>query len=444
MSTEPAEPDFDVVVVGAGPAGSVAAHRLASAGLSVALIERGEAPGAKNLSGGVLYGRVLDQVFPGFADEAPVERRITRHVTTFLTPDSAVSLDYASQRLNAADGPVNAVTVLRAKFDPWLAERAEEAGAYLMSGVRVDALLTEPAPGAPGGVRVVGVRAGEDELRARVVVAADGVNSFLAREAGLRPTEPLNHLAVGVKAVVRLPRTVIEDRFGLTGDEGAAHALVGDCTRGVGGGAFLYTNAESLSVGVVLRLDDLVASGHTAAGIFDHLVEHPGLAPYLRDGEMVEYGSHLVAEGGLAMLGTLATDGLVVVGDAAGLTINSGLTVRGMDLAIGSGIAAGDAIVEAVAAGDVSATGLAGYRRRIDEGFVGHDLRTYAKAPKFLERPRMYGAYGELAADLFHDVFSLDTTPRKHLAAVARTALGRSGIGIRQVLSDGWAGVRAL
>jgi electron transfer flavoprotein-quinone oxidoreductase len=291
---------------------------------------------------------------------------------------------------------------------------------------------------------VVGVRAGDDELRARVVVAADGVNSFLARQAGLRPQEPLNHLAVGVKCVVRLPRTVIEDRFGLSGDEGAAHALVGDCTRGVGGGAFLYTNAESLSLGVVLRLDDLVASGHTAAGIFDHLVEHPGLAPLLRDGQIVEYGSHLVAEGGLDMLGTLATDGLVVVGDAAGLTINSGLTVRGMDLAIGSGIAAGDAVAEAIAAGDVTAAGLAGYRRRLDEGFVGRDLRTYARAPKFLERPRMYGAYGELAADLLHDVFSLDTTPRRHLAAVARSALGRSAIGIRQVLSDGWAGVRAL
>lgn len=434
------EPDFDVVVVGAGPAGSVTAHRLATAGLSVVLVERGEAPGSKNLSGGVLYGRVLDEVFPGFATQAPVERRITRHVTTFFTPDSAVSLDYASQRLAE---PVNAVTVLRAKFDPWLAERAEEAGAYLMPGVRVDALLTEPG-GGPGAVRVVGVRAGDDELRARVVVAADGVNSFLARDAGLRPTEPLNHLAVGVKGVVRLPRSVIEDRFGLTNDEGAAHALVGDCTRGVGGGAFLYTNTESLSVGVVLRLDDLVASGHTAAGVFDHLVDHPGLAPYLRGGEMIEYGSHLVAEGGLAMLGTLATDGLVVVGDAAGLTINSGLTVRGMDLAIGSGIAAGDAIAEAVAAGDVTAAGLAGYRRRIDEGFVGRDLRTYARAPRFLERPRMYGAYGDLAADLFHDVFSLDTTPRRHLAAVARTALGRSGIGLRQVLSDGWAGVRAL
>ena len=438
MSTE-VEPDFDVIVVGAGPAGSVTAYRLAQAGLSVVLIERGEAPGSKNLSGGVLYGRVLDEVFPGFADEAPVERRITRHVTTFLTPDSHVGIDYRGAGLAE---PVNAVTVLRARFDPWLAEKAEVAGVFLMPGVRVDSLLTET--GIDGRQQVVGVRAGEDELRARVVVAADGVNSFLAKSIGLRSKEPTNHMAVGVKAVVSLPRTTIEDRFGLVGDEGAAHAIVGDCTQGIGGGGFLYTNTESLSVGVVLRLDDLLKAGKSAPDVFEHFLAHPGLAPYLRGGEIIEYGSHLVAEGGMDMLGEIATHGFVVVGEAAGLTINSGLTVRGMDLAIGSAIAAADAIVAAIEGGDVTATGLAGYRRRLDESFVLKDLKTYAKAPAFLERTGMYGSYGELAASVFHDVFSLDGTPRKHLASVAWGAFKRSPVKLGQLVSDGWAGVRAL
>jgi electron transfer flavoprotein-quinone oxidoreductase len=92
----------------------------------------------------------------------------------------------------------------------------------------------------------------------------------------------------------------------------------------------------------------------------------------------------------------------------------------------------------------VTATGLAAYRRHLDESFVVKDLRTYARAPKFLERERMYGAYGELAAGLFHDVFSLDGSPRKHLAAVARDALRRSSVSVRDLISDGWAGVRAL
>jgi len=270
------------------------------------------------------------------------------------------------------------------------------------------------------------------------------VNSFLARAGGLRGKAPTNHLAVGVKAVIKLPRTVIEDRFRLSGDQGAAHAIVGDCTLGIGGGGFLYTNTESLSFGVVLRLDDLVGSGRTAVEVFEHCIEHPGLAPYLRGGTILEYGSHLVAEGGYDMVGTLAMNGMVLVGEAAGLTINSGLTVRGMDLAIGSAVAAADAVAQAIGAGDVTQRGLAGYRRRLEQSFVLQDMRTYARAPRFLERTGMYGAYGELAAGVLHDMFALDGTPRNHLLRVARGVFRRSPVSVRQLMSDGWAGVRAL
>ena len=232
--TEHAEPDFDVAVVGAGIAGSVAATLLARDGHSVVLLERGEAPGSKNLSGGVLYGRVLDPVFPGWASRAPVERVITRNVITLLTESGAVSIDADDPTLAT---PVSAVTVLRAAFDSWLAEQAESAGAVLMPGARVDRLLTETCPN--GSARVVGVRVGEDDLRTRVVVAADGVNSFLAQTAGVRKTPATHQRAVGVKAVVRLDPRVIEDRFGVPEGLGAAHSYVGACTQGVGGGDLL-------------------------------------------------------------------------------------------------------------------------------------------------------------------------------------------------------------
>jgi len=436
--TGQAEPDFDVIVIGAGIAGCVATYQLARQGRSVLLIERGETPGSKNLSGGVLYSRGIQQVFPDFLSEAPVERRITRNYINFLNADSSIAIDYRDARL--AD-PVNAVTVLRAKLDPWLAEKCEEAGAIIMSGVRVDRVLTED--GATGK-RVVGVRAGDDELRARVVVAADGVNSFIAKEAGFREQEPLDHLAVGVKSVVSLPRETIEERFNLTGDEGAAIAAVGDCTEGVGGGGFLYTNLDSLSVGIVVRLDDLTAKKKVVTDIFDHFLEHRFIAPYLEGGALLEYGCHLVAEGGLQMVGEIVMDGMVVVGDAAGLTLNTGLTVRGMDLAVGSAVAAAEAIGSALEQENTSKAALAGYREKLFASYVGKDMKTYAKAPSFLEVERMYKEYGELFANVLYGAFNLDTHPREHVRTVARKSLARSPLTIRQLVKDGIAGARAL
>lgn len=435
---EQSEVDFDVIVVGAGVAGCVAAYQLARQGRSVVLIERGEAPGSKNLSGGVLYCRGIQEVFPDFLDEAPVERRITRNYINFLNAESSIGIDYKDARL--AD-PVNAVTVLRAKLDPWLAEKCEEAGVFIMPSVRVDRVLTQD--GATGK-RVVGVQAGDDELRAHVVVAADGVNSFIAQEVGLRTRQPLNHLATGVKCVVSLPRETIEARFNLTGDEGAAFAVVGDCTEGVGGGGFMYTNTDSISVGVVLRLDDLTAKKKVATDVFDHFLSHPFIAPYLENGEVTEYGCHLVAEGGMAMVGEIAMDGLVVVGDAAGLTLNTGLTVRGMDLAVASAVAAATGIGSALDQRDTSRVGLAGYREAFFASPAGQDMKTYAKAPGFLEVERMYKDYGELIGNVLHGVFNLDTTPREHLVKVALKAFKRSPVKIRHLISDGIAGARAL
>jgi len=432
------EVDFDVIVVGAGIAGCVTAFQLARQGRSVVLIERGEAPGSKNLSGGVLYCRGMQQVFPDFLDEAPVERRITRNYISFLNAESSVGIDYKDARLVE---PVNAVTVLRAKLDAWLAEKCEEAGVFVMPGVRVDRVLTEDGA---AGKRVVGVQAGEDQLRAHVVVAADGVNSFIAQEVGLRTKPPLNHLATGVKCVVNLPRETIESRFNLTGDEGAAFAVVGDCTEGVGGGGFMYTNTDSISVGVVLRLDDLTAKEKVASEVFEHFLSHPFIAPFLEGGDIAEYGCHLVAEGGMAMVGEIAMDGLVVVGDAAGLTLNTGLTVRGMDLAVASAVAAATGVGYALDQKDTSKVGLGGYREAFFASPAGQDMKTYAKAPGFLEVERMYRDYGELFGNVLYGVFNLDDRPREHLVKVALQAFKKSPVKIKHLISDGLAGVRAL
>ncbi|MHB8072455.1 FAD-dependent oxidoreductase [Desulfosporosinus fructosivorans] len=426
--------DFDVIVVGAGVAGCVTAHQLATKGHSVLLVERGQNAGSKNLSGGVFYCRIMEEIMPGFLDEAPVERRITRNCLSFLSKTSFVNVDYGDARLGQS---VTAVSVLRAKLDEWLSTQCEEAGVMLMSGVKVETLVME-------NERIVGIRAGDDELRAHVVVAADGVNSFICRDAGIRAKEPTKHLAVGVKSVIGLPRNVIEERFNLTGDEGAAYAVVGDCTNGIGGGGFLYTNLESLSVGVVLRLDDLVSRGDTSSELHDRFLSHPAIEPFLRGGELLEYGCHMVAEGGQAMVHDLTRPGLVVVGEAAGFALNTGFTVRGMDLAAGSALAAARAIDAALLKGDFSKSSLDAYSVELDNIFVGKDMRTYAKAPHFLENPRMYGDYGQLLSDVMYSVYNLDTTPRQHLLPGAMAAFKKSPINLMQLIKDMYAGVRAL
>jgi len=427
--------DFDVIVVGGGVAGAVCAYRLAQAGRSVALVERGEVPGGKNLSGGLFYCRVMEQVFPGFVERAPVERVITRNVISFLNPTSHVDIDYWDQRLGE---PANAVSVLRARLDAWLVEQCEEAGVMVLPATRVDRLLRE-------GEQVVGVVAGEDQLRAHVVVAADGVNSFLAQEAGVRAKEPVKHLAVGVKSVIRLGEERIQERFHAAPGEGVAYAVVGDATQGCAGGGFLYTNTDSVSVGVVLRLDDLERKKLVSSEVHDHFLAHPAIAPLLEGGELLEYGCHLTIEDGPAMVShDLTRPGLVIIGDAAGFTLNTGLTIRGMDLAAGSALAAAVAVDAALEAGDFSQASMDRYQRELAASFVGQDMHTYRRAPKFLETTRMYEDYGLVLADVLHGMFDLDTTPRTHVLKVAWAALRKSGIAVTTVARDGLAALRAL
>ncbi|MDR1214687.1 MAG: FAD-dependent oxidoreductase [Propionibacteriaceae bacterium] len=428
------QPDFDVIVVGAGLAGAVAAHQLAQAGLNVALLERGSQAGSKNLSGGVLQCQGLKTVFPDFLDQAPVERVIDRQQLCFLNQSSHVTLDYADQRLRQAG---SAVTVRRARLDPWLAERAEAAGAIVMTGIRVDALLRQDG-------QIAGVTAGADELRSRVVVLADGANSFLSRLAGLRRAPARHQQAVGVKATFKLPAETIEERCQIDPAGGLALTMVGDCTQGVAGGGFLYTNRDSLSVGLVLNLGELVRRGGDSSLLFERLLAHPLISRLLRDSQLLEYGCHLVNEGGLAMVGRTVFDGLVLVGDAAGLTINTGLTIRGMDLAVSSALAAAAGVTRAIAADDTSAAGLKECRDAFDRSAAGQDLRLFAQAPAFLANERLYGPYGELLADLMFGLHHLDLSPRRHLLAQARRSLRRSPLSLGRLLLDGLKGARAL
>ncbi|HEY0187587.1 MAG TPA: FAD-dependent oxidoreductase [Cellulomonas sp.] len=423
------ENDADVIVVGAGPAGTACAYRLARAGRTVLLVERGQVAGGKNLSGGRLYTDALELVEPGMTAQAPWERAVVREQIMLLDGDRSLTVAVAGAPVPDGDRPAS-VIVLRAGFDAWFAGRAEAAGVLLATGVRVDSLLVEHG-------RVVGIEAGGDRLRADVVVAADGVSSLLGRAAGLVDAPTPHAVGVGAKLVVGLDPAVIEARFGVGPGQGVATLMLG-CTAGAHGGGFLYTNAASVSVGVVVAPDQVGATGRTVPGLLQELRRHPAVLPLLDGGVPLEYGAHLVREDGWrGVPRRLARDGFLVTGEAAGFVLNLGCTVRGMDLALLSGIAAAEAVL---AGGDLEPA----YRAALDRVGLPATMRAARGYDDLLALRRLYATYPALGLDLAESLYTVGSGTPVPLRRQVRSAMRRRGVPLRSVLHDGLVGMRAL
>ena len=424
-----ADDAVDVIVVGAGPAGTACAYRLARAGRSVVLVERGITPGSKNVSGGRLYTYALEHVEAGLTCEAPWERQVVQERLVLMDAERSMALSLTGAP--AADGALPAsVTVLRATFDEWFARKAEEAGVLLAPGIRVDSLLEEDG-------RITGIMAGGEEMRAGVVVAADGVTSLLGRQAGLVGELSARTVGVGVKETVALDAATIENRFGLAPGDGAATLMLG-CTHGVRGGAFLYTNRDSVSLGVVASPEQLPASGRTVHAMLQDLKAHPAVRPLLDGGSTVEYAAHLVREDGRrGVPDRLARDGFLVTGEAAGFVMNLGYTVRGMDLALVSGAAAAEAIV---AGGELEPA----YRAALDRSGLPSAMRAADGYTGLLHVQRLYRAYPALALDAAESLFTVTAGRPRRLRRQVKDAMRRRKVPLRAVLRDGVTGVRAL
>jgi electron transfer flavoprotein-quinone oxidoreductase len=395
---------FDVAIVGAGPAGATAAYLLAKAGLQVVVIERGQSPGSKNVSGGLIYSRIYNEIYPNFWEKAPVERAIVGHSIVFLGDGASTAIDFRSQEGAAA--PYNAFSVLRAKFDPWLADQAEEAGAMILPGYRVDELLMEDG-------RVTGVKAGEDELPADVVVVAEGTRSQLLKKAGLRDDFHAKDVSLGIKEVIKLPAETITDRFQCaSAEEGAAYTLVGN-TGGIEGGGFLYTNKTTLSLGVVVKINSLYASKRQPHEVLEQFKSHPFIARLIRGGEVVEYSAQTVHRGGFHLIPQLYGDGYVVAGSAARLLLNNVMTLRGMDVAVASASAAAKAIIAAKEKGDFSAANLSIYQQYFKETSVYQDMATFKDAYPLLENERLFTVYPDLVCSIMEDMYSVGPEPSR-------------------------------
>jgi len=221
---------FDVIVVGAGPAGSSAGYLLAKAGFRVLMIERGRGAGSKELFGGKIYAAPLREVWPELDKEAPIHRWVGRERISLVKGDRITTIEYKLGRRVA-------FTTYLTEMAKWMAKKAVEAGAVLVDEVRVDEFVVEDG-------RVVGVRSGPDVVYADYVIDAEGVNRILLEKLGLAEKVNPDNVALGVKEVLNVGKKTIEEKLGLEEGEGLAWMVAGDVTRGIPGGGFIYTMKE--------------------------------------------------------------------------------------------------------------------------------------------------------------------------------------------------------
>jgi Dehydrogenases (flavoproteins) len=410
------EEKFDVIIVGGGLAGLSAAYTLAGHGKEVLLLERGDYSGAKNVTGGRIYINPVRELFPDLWQKAPLERGIAHEEICIMSKQSSMIMRYSGRELS--EPPYQSYSVCRAKFDKYFAKQAERQGAAIVTKTRVDGLMAENG-------QVSGVKAGGDELRADIVIACDGVLSLIAEQAGLRAPGLPKHHAVGFKEIIELDQGILEERFNLKDDQGVARLYIGDVTKGKFGGGFLYTNKNSISLGIVAGIEALMNDepALTAPELFDAFKKRPEVASLIAGGQTAEYSAHVIPEGGYKHLTRLFDNGLLVAGDAAGFSINSGITVRGMEYAMASGYYAAQTAIKAGEKQDFSAAGLSLYEQLLKDSFVLKDFKAFQDVPEAMDHKRLFAYYPELVANIMQELYSVGKGPKARMMPTVKNFL---------------------
>ncbi|WP_096154494.1 MULTISPECIES: FAD-dependent oxidoreductase [Bacillus] len=391
---------FDCIVVGAGPAGISCAFELAKGGAKVLLLERGEYPGSKNVMGGVLYRKMMEDIIPDFHKEAPLERPVVEQRFMMMDKESAVTVGYKG--MEWAQEPYNNFTVLRAKFDQWFASKAVEQGALLVNETVVLECIVEDG-------KVVGVKTDrpDGDIYADVVVLADGVNSLLAKSLGFHKEYRPDEVALATMEVIKLDSKTVEERFNLEKNQGCTIELFGDATKGILGTGFIYTNKDSISIGVGTLLSGLIEHKIKPYELLEYVKQHPMIRPYIQGGEPQEYLAHLIPEGGYKSMGKVVGNGVIVVGDAAQLV--NAIHREGSNLAMTSGRMAAETVLKAMEVGDFSERTLDHYRVTLMDSFVGQDMKKYKDATHHFNKfPQYFDQYIPMMNRAASQMFTVD------------------------------------
>ena len=401
----------EVVIVGAGPAGIACGYVLAKAGVDVVILERGQYPGAKNMFGGIFYSDQMSKLIPEFYTEAPIERFVAKKHYALLINNSEVSLNIDSEEHKKP--PYNhSYIVRRSVFDKWFAEKAAEQGVTIICGTAVTDFIWD-------GKRIVGVTAGtadddDNVLLADVVVCAEGANSMLSEKTGLRNRLSMRSRCISVKEVIELGKDVIDERFGLTAREGVAYEYFADATPGMLGDGFIYTNMDSLSVGVGVVISEMYGRENppTPNQLLDRFKNHPCIRPLVKGGKTLEYSAHMIPMDGFRNLPKFYTDGLMLVGDAAGL-VNNSIAHEGVNMAMASGIMAAKTILENRGQKRYDAKVLRQYERRLKNSFVLQNMKSSRDFIDILRTHKeLLNDYPHLMKDVITSYFKVSDVPK--------------------------------
>lgn len=439
---------FDCIVIGGGIAGLSAALTLAKNNMKFLLIERGEFSGAKNVSGGVLWGSRLNDLVPDYWEEdAGFERYVNHRRLTFLDDTSSFSIDFKSDHFE--EKPYKGLIVLRSKFDNWLAGKVEEAIAasdhadesFVATNILVEEVLMENG-------KAIGIRAGEEKFFSDSVIIAEGVNNILTRQVGLQDNYvKADSMATGVKEVIRFDQKVLEDRFQLEGNAGMTNEFIGYASDGIEGGGFLYTNKDTVSIGLVLNIKSMrenMAKDKKIYDVLTHFKSHKAVRDMLRGGEVVEYSAHVVSTGDMKVMPKeLFTDGVLLAGESANLLLNSGKAIQGMDYAMESGILAAETIVEAKSKGDFSKGFLSEYRKKLESSYVMKDMRNFQSAVHFLHTKDMFTSVPKIVNDFGRQFFTIDNKPTDKTPVMLKNAVKKHS-SFWNLLKIGIKGARSL